>query len=112
MWSALFHCVWEIKLKDQQGQVHTEELGVVFRDGSCLGCRYSMPFRSDWAGVVTLLEELLPHADYLRITLFIKDGEPVLNEIEYTTGGLEMVPVRTAQEWTLLWTEGYHRYNA
>eukprot|EP00929_Paragymnodinium_shiwhaense_P045506 TRINITY_DN23249_c0_g1_i5.p1 TRINITY_DN23249_c0_g1~~TRINITY_DN23249_c0_g1_i5.p1 ORF type:complete len:823 (-),score=163.09 TRINITY_DN23249_c0_g1_i5:13-2481(-) len=112
MWSALFHCVWEMKLRDLSGKVHTEELGVIFRDGSCLGCRYPMPFKDDWSGTVALLEELLPHADYLRITLFVKDGKAVLNEIEYTTGGLETVPVRIAQEWTLLWTEGYHRYNS
>mmetsp|Transcript_88163 Transcript_88163/g.248054 ORF Transcript_88163/g.248054 Transcript_88163/m.248054 type:complete len:842 (+) Transcript_88163:118-2643(+) len=112
VWSTLFHCVWEMKLRGANGQVHTEEMGMIFRDGSCLSCRYPMPFRVAWPETVALLEGLLPHADYLRITLFVKDGHPVVNEIEYTCGGLETVPVRIAQEWTLRWLEGYHQYRS
>eukprot|EP00928_Gymnodinium_smaydae_P049919 TRINITY_DN3352_c0_g1_i1.p1 TRINITY_DN3352_c0_g1~~TRINITY_DN3352_c0_g1_i1.p1 ORF type:complete len:846 (-),score=136.66 TRINITY_DN3352_c0_g1_i1:51-2588(-) len=112
VWSTLLHCVWEMKLRGPKGEDHTEELGMFFRDGSCVSCRHPMPFRGDWPGTVALLENLLPGADYIRITLFVDQGRPVLNEIEYTCGGLETVPVRIAREWTLRWLEGYHQYKS
>lgn len=44
-------------------------LGVIFRDGSCLSCRYPPPFH-DWAAAVRMLEALLPHTDYVPWMLF------------------------------------------
>eukprot|EP00927_Polykrikos_kofoidii_P033560 TRINITY_DN28375_c0_g1_i1.p1 TRINITY_DN28375_c0_g1~~TRINITY_DN28375_c0_g1_i1.p1 ORF type:complete len:841 (-),score=123.56 TRINITY_DN28375_c0_g1_i1:20-2542(-) len=112
VWSTLLYCGWEIKLRLTDGEIHTEDLGMIFRDGSCLGCVFPQPFGSSWPATVDMIEGLLPHADYLRITLFVRHGRPVLNEIEYTCGGLEMVPLRIAREWTLRWLEGYHRYRS
>ena len=82
-------------------------LGLIFRDGSCLSCRAKLPLH-DWQKAVELLETLLPGSDYLRVSLFLHQGRPVLNEIEYTTGGLEVIPVPIAREWTLRWLEGYY----
>eukprot|EP00933_Yihiella_yeosuensis_P000886 TRINITY_DN10141_c1_g1_i1.p1 TRINITY_DN10141_c1_g1~~TRINITY_DN10141_c1_g1_i1.p1 ORF type:complete len:447 (-),score=52.06 TRINITY_DN10141_c1_g1_i1:117-1358(-) len=112
VWSAVLQCVWEIKLRKPSGEDHVEPLGVIFRDGSCFGCRFPVPFGEEWGAAVELLEGLLPHSDYLRITLFIREGRPVVNEIEYTTGGLEVVPVRISKEWSMQWLEGYYRYHS
>lgn len=59
---------------------------------------------------MSLLENLLPHTDYVRISFFVKEGWPVLNEVEYTTGGLEVIYVPLAREWNLQWLEGYYRF--
>merc|ERR1712098_255895 len=32
IWSTMFHCNWEIKLRTASGEVRTEELGMIFRD--------------------------------------------------------------------------------
>lgn len=137
---------------------------MIFRDGSCLSCRYPVPFH-DWASVLQMLEALLPHTDYVpwkqiamchwpyfvtlyqidqnrfidrngfvlhllhvillcacpceivvlcssevRISLFVDKGLPVVNEVEYTSGGLEVIPVPIARDWTLQWLEGYYKF--
>lgn len=82
-------------------------MGLIFRDGSCLSCRAAVPV-TDWPSTVRMLEALLPGTDYLRISLFVHQGLPVINEVEYTTGGLEVIPVPIAREWTLRWLEGYY----
>ncbi|CAE8588859.1 unnamed protein product [Polarella glacialis] len=110
VWSAVLQCIWEIKIRRPDGKLHTEALGVFFRDGSCFSCRFPNPFGDGWSATVDMLENMVPHSDYVRISLFIRDGRPIINEIEYTTGGLEVVPVRIAREWTLQWLEGYYRY--
>lgn len=109
VWSTLLQCRWEIKVRAISGEPQTELLGVIFRDGSCLSCRYPPPFH-DWAAAVRMLESLLPHTDYVRISLFVDKGWPVVNEVEYTSGGLEVVPVPIAREWTLQWLEGYYNF--
>lgn len=60
---------------------------------------------------------LNPHFTYqpssslqVRISLFVDKGWPVVNEVEYTSGGLEVVPVPIAREWTLQWLEGYYNF--
>jgi len=110
VWSTVLTCVWEVNVRKPSGKVHTEALGIIFRDGSCLSCRFPMPFRAHWPSTVSLLERLLPHADYLRVTLFGREGRPVLNEIEYTCGGLETVHSLLAHEWNLRWITGYYQW--
>jgi len=114
VWGTIFYCIWDINIRIQSGEMHNEQLGTLFRDGSCLGCRLPPPFgsRSGWSAAVSLLEGLLPHTDYLRISVFIQDNKPVINEIEYTTGGLETVPLPIAREWSLRWLEGYSLYHS
>lgn len=47
----------------------------------------------------------------MRISIFLHETrEPVINEVEYTTGGLEVFPVPIAREWTLRWLEGYYAF--
>lgn len=46
----------------------------------------------------------------VRISLFVDKGLPVVNEVEYTSGGLEVIPVPIARDWTLQWLEGYYKF--
>lgn len=112
VWGEVLFCAWEIKLRTSTGDLHTDNLGTIFRDGSCLRCRFSQPFGGGWQSFIDMLEHLLPHTDYLRITAFVRDGGPVLNEIEYTTGGLEVIPLALVREWLPRWLEGYYRLNS
>ncbi|CAK9084250.1 Fucoxanthin-chlorophyll a-c binding protein F [Durusdinium trenchii] len=110
VWSTLYLCRWEINVR-RSGERHTELLGTVFRDGSCLSCRYPLLELVNWPSTVQMLEALLPHTDYVRISIFLHETrEPVINEVEYTTGGLEVFPVPIAREWTLRWLEGYYAF--
>ncbi|CAE7888733.1 MTR1, partial [Symbiodinium sp. KB8] len=109
VWSVLYMCSWEIKVRLPTGEKKSEPLGDIFRDGSCLRCKVPLPLQ-DWPSTVSLLENLLPHTDYVRISFFVKEGWPVLNEVEYTTGGLEVIYVPLAREWNLQWLEGYYRF--
>ncbi|CAJ1377541.1 unnamed protein product [Effrenium voratum] len=109
VWSTLFFCSWETKVRLASGEAKTEHLGLIFRDGACLSCKFPRPFR-DWASTVWMLEGLLPHTDYVRISLFVREGAPIINEVEYTTGGLEVISVPIAREWNLQWLEGYYKF--
>eukprot|EP00439_Symbiodinium_sp_Y106_P049330 s55_g6.t1 len=81
VWSVLYMCSWEIKVRLPTGEKKSEPLGDIFRDGSCLRCKVPLPLQ-DWPSTVSLLENLLPHTDYVRISFFMKEGWPVLNEVE------------------------------
>ncbi|CAE7221144.1 MTR1 [Symbiodinium natans] len=109
VWSVLFMCSWEIKVRLPTGEKKAVPLGEVFRDGSCLRCKVPLPLQ-DWQSTVALLETMLPHTDYVRISVFMKEGWPVINEVEYTTGGLEVIYIPLAREWTMRWLEGYYRF--
>ena len=65
-----------------------------------------------WGSLHGGFEKLSSSSVFLevRISLFVDKGWPVVNEVEYTSGGLEVIPVPIAREWTLQWLEGYYNF--